>query len=222
MAVAEFNVGRPLIRLRVTQARREFANENLGLQTKDAADTTELKNQQNRQQQVGPNRERRVMEIGLQAARRMVTFSSQTYYNQMVNASCQYDTNDFYLKNAISKDNNINLKLEKFLDKVSYDIESALSSNEIINVFQDDFQMLGDEEAAVGAQSSTASLIEAPRRFSDQSYVKDMSVSCIKFSPHNPHHVGFSLVKNLDFASRSEIMGTSFDAHILIVDFSDV
>jgi hypothetical protein len=81
----------------------------------------------------------------------MDTFSSQTYYNRMVNASCQYDTNDFYLKNSMIKDNNLNLKLEKFLDKVSYDIESALSSNEIINVFQDDFQMLGDEEAAVGA-----------------------------------------------------------------------
>jgi hypothetical protein len=48
-----------------------------------------------------------------------------------------------------------------------------------------------------------------------------MSVSCIKFSPHNLTRVAFSLVKNMDFASRAEILGTSFDAHILIVDFSD-
>lgn len=46
---------------------------------------------------------------------------------------------------------NLDAKLERFIDRVSYSIESALSSNEIINVFQDDFQMLGDEEAAVGA-----------------------------------------------------------------------
>lgn len=57
--------------------------------------------------------------------------------------------------------------LEKFIDKVSWRIEDALSSNEIINVFQDDFQMLGDEEAAVGAQNTTASLTETPRRFTD-------------------------------------------------------
>ena len=140
----------------------------------------------------------------------------------MVNASCQYDTNDFYIKSEkLTKEQNLNQKLEKFVDKVSYAVESALSSNEIINVFQDDFQMLGDEDAAAVVQNSSASLIEAPRRFSDQSYVKDMSVSCIKFSEKKQNLVAFSLVKNLDFASRAEIMGTSFDAHVLIVDFSD-
>lgn len=70
----------------------------------------------------------------------------------MVNASCQYDTNDFYAANSLNnKEQNINQKLERFVDKVSYAVESALSSNEIINVFQDDFQMLGDQETAVGA-----------------------------------------------------------------------
>lgn len=98
----------------------------------------------------------------------MDTFSSQTYYNRMVNASCQYDTNDFYIKNdKLTKEQNLNQKLEKFVDKVSYAVESALSSNEIINVFQDDFQMLGDEDAAAVVQNSSASLVEAPRRFSD-------------------------------------------------------
>ena len=81
--------------------------------------------------------------------------------------------------------------------------------------------MLGDEEAAVSAQNSTASLTDATRRYSDQSYVKDMQVSCIKFSPHNPHWVAYSLVKNLDFSQRVDIMGTSFDSHLLILDFSD-
>jgi hypothetical protein len=48
-----------------------------------------------------------------------------------------------------------------------------------------------------------------------------MSVSCIKFSPHKPNWVAFSLVKNLDFVARAEIMGTSFNAHILVLDFAD-
>lgn len=35
-------------------------------------------------------------------------------------------------------------KLEKFVDRVAPYVEEALQSNEIINVFQDDFEMLGD------------------------------------------------------------------------------
>jgi hypothetical protein len=38
--------------------------------------------------------------------------------------------------------------LDKFIDKVAYRVEEALQSNELINVFQDDFEMLGSEEAA--------------------------------------------------------------------------
>lgn len=193
---------------------------------KDSTEQThDLKNVGNKGAQLGPPKEKKVLEIGLQAAHQMKTFSSQTYYNRMVNASCQYNSEDFIeavkQQTNSGKPGSLQTKLERFIEKVSYRIESALSSNEIINVFQDDFMMLGDEEAAVSAQNSTASLTDAPRRYSDQTYVKDMSVSCIKFSPHNPHWVAFSLVKNMDFASRVEIMGTSFDAHLLILDFSD-
>lgn len=39
-------------------------------------------------------------------------------------------------------------KLEKFIDKVAYRVEAALQSNEIINVFQDDFEMLASDIAA--------------------------------------------------------------------------
>ncbi|MFO0118127.1 MAG: hypothetical protein ACK521_11125 [bacterium] len=66
----------------------------------------------------------------------MKTFSSQTYYNRMVQSSCQYDSNDFVNKmREGSNETNLEAKLERFIDRVSYSIESALSSNEIINVF---------------------------------------------------------------------------------------
>ena len=32
-------------------------------------------------------------------------------------------------------------KLEKFIDRVAFRVEEALQSNEIINVFQDDFEI---------------------------------------------------------------------------------
>ena len=49
-------------------------------------------------------------------------------------------------------------KLEKFIDRVAFRVEEALQSNEIINVFQDDFEMLGDEEAANGGKVNTTSM----------------------------------------------------------------
>ena len=47
-------------------------------------------------------------------------------------------------------------KLDKFIKQVEYSVEEALQSNEIINVFQDDFEMLGDEEAAAGGKVNSA------------------------------------------------------------------
>jgi hypothetical protein len=45
-------------------------------------------------------------------------------------------------------DEHMEEKLDKFIDRVAFRIEEALQSNEIINVFQDDFEMLADELAA--------------------------------------------------------------------------
>ena len=110
------------------------------LNPKDSSEqTNDLKSQANKGN-IAPHKDKRVLEIGLQAANQMMTFSSQTYYNRMVQSSCQYDANDFI--NKIKEENkevNLEAKLERFIDRVSYSIESALSSNEIINVFQDDF-----------------------------------------------------------------------------------
>lgn len=49
-------------------------------------------------------------------------------------------------------------KLDKFIKQVEYSVEEALQSNEIINVFQDDFEMLGDEEAAAGGKVNSAQM----------------------------------------------------------------
>lgn len=59
----------------------------------------------------------------------MKRFSSQTYYNRMVNAIVQYDPHDFLdvmKKSAQAGDANVADKLEKFVDRVAYRIEEAL------------------------------------------------------------------------------------------------
>lgn len=59
-------------------------------------------------------------------------------------------------------------KLDKFIDKVAKTIEDALSSNEIINVFQDDFEMLATDEKAQQGKINTIKM--TPRTFSESDY----------------------------------------------------
>jgi len=140
----------------------------------------------------------------------------------MVNAIVQYDPQDFLdvmKKSAQTGDANQAERLEKFVDRVAYRIEEALQSNELINVFQDDFEMLGDEEAASAAKITTVNLL--PRTFFEHDYCKNKRVSCIKFHPTKPFLVAMSMIENLSFDDRAEITGKSFDSHVLIMNFSD-
>lgn len=79
--------------------------------------------------------------------------------------------------------------------------------------------MLGDEEAASAAKISTVNLL--PRTFFEHDYCKNKRVSCIKFHPTKPFLVGMGMIENLSFDDRAEIMGKSFDSHVLIMNFSD-
>ena len=99
-------------------------------------------------------------------------------------------------------------------------VERQLQSNEIINVFQDDFEKLGDEEA--GNSSKVSAVNAVPRQFFDQSSgSKYRTVTCIKFHPQKPTLVAMSIVENLSFDDRAEIMGKSFQSHVLILNFFD-
>ena len=117
------------------------------------------------------------------------------------------------------EDSKMDEKLDKFIDRVAYRVEEALQSNEIINVFQFDFEMLADEDAVTGAQANAINAV--PRTFFEQSYCKNKSVSCIKFHPDMPDIVAMSLIENLSFDDRTEVMGKSYESHILILNFAD-
>ena len=139
-----------------------------------------------------------------------------------MNKIIQYDPQDFLevmKKQAQTSDANTTERLEKFIDRVAYRIEEALQSNELINVFQDDFEMPGDEEAASASKISTVNLL--PRTFFEHDYCKNKRVSCIKFHPTKPYLVAMSMIENLSFDDKAESPGKSFDSHVLNMNFSD-
>jgi hypothetical protein len=113
-------------------------------------------------------------------------------------------------------------RLEKFIDRVAYRVEASLQSNELINVFQDDFtDMLGGAKGDDKGQSLSDQAIMPPRTFFDHGYCKNKRVSSIKFHPKKQFLIGMSLIENLSFDDRAQVCGKSFDSHVLIMNFSD-
>jgi len=110
-------------------------------------------------------------------------------------------------------------KLDKFIDRVAYGVETALQSNEIINVFQDDFEMLGDDEAATDGKVNTTTM--QTRNYLDSDYCKGKRVTCIKFHPMRPYLVAMSMIDNMDFDTRAMVQGKSFDSQLLVLNFED-
>jgi|JI10StandDraft_1071094.scaffolds.fasta_scaffold563220_3 hypothetical protein len=134
----------------VTRARKHFGDHHPTFLDKDGQENHhEMKKIQNNN--MYPVR-KKILEMGLQAGRKMLNYQSQTYFNRQVNKAIQYEPADFLQKEEVKKEveqegqyfqedqgPSITDKLNKFIDKVAPQIEEALQSNELINVFQDDF-----------------------------------------------------------------------------------
>ena len=71
---------------------------------------------------------RKELEMGFQAANKPINLQTQTYYNRSVNAMCQYRYDDFIseIKKAFENDDQMDVKLDKFVDRVAKRIEEAL------------------------------------------------------------------------------------------------
>jgi WD40 repeat protein len=210
------NTRKPL-KVRISKKRSEFHSEGYNLTDRDAGDG----GIDARKKITALIQNKMVLDIGLQAAKPIKTFSSQTYHNRSVNFNVEYNPNDFMKENsgAENQSEEIINKLQGFFEKVAPRIEEALQSNELINVFQDDFEMLGDKEK--NTSTKIANQASEPLPFSDIDHGKNKSVSCIAFHPTMPHRVALSFLENISFDERAEISGKSYDSSVLVLNFAD-
>lgn len=73
----------------------------------------------------------------------------------------------------------MNQELESFLDRVAPLVEESLQSNEIVNVFQDDFEMQGAEDSKAGGKLVTG----LEKEVDINPLLPNKKVSCIRFDP---------------------------------------
>jgi len=147
--VTNFTVhnSRPPMQVMISRPRAQFGKNNFKF-----SDSGE--NLHNCRPQKDPNytMQRKELEIGIQSVKDTRTVACQTTWFRPVNKSTQYSPNDF-LKDKV--DSKI-VELSEFLSAVSNSVEEALQTNETVDIFQEEFKNLGDEEA--GAVSKTHSL----------------------------------------------------------------
>ncbi|KAI9189737.1 hypothetical protein H9P43_001170 [Blastocladiella emersonii ATCC 22665] len=120
------------------------------------------------------------MSAGVQAINPMVSSAAQTTWNRKVNSSMQYEPLEMdeeqceqMLANDLFKS-----RVEIAADK----LEKVLLQNTVMNIFQNDFVQLGEEEHAL--DQGTHSSLQEYQSFTDLKYSKDKSISCVAWHPN--------------------------------------
>ncbi len=155
--------------------------------------------------------QRKELEIGIQAVKELRTSSSQTTWHRPVNKSTQYQSEDF--KRAEEGDEQVDA-LSAFLSGVSVAVEEALQTNETVDIFQEEFAHLGDED--LGAVSETASNIKEYRNFVDVTYTKGKRIEWVEWVPRSIDMLACSCCDVMPFSERMENAGKATTSTILI------
>ena len=104
---------------------------------------------------------------------------SQTSWNRPVNFSCQYQAIE--MDSAERAEIQHSEALETFFLNNSAKFEEYLQLNEIMDIFQNDYGLLGEEELAL--EQSSLAVLQEYQSFTDLQNSKDKCISCIDWHP---------------------------------------
>jgi WD40 repeat protein len=205
--------GRPLLELSMVRKYGEFGDN---IKFTDKADPPGAECRQHKD----PNYDLKKMEldVALQAVPQITDTGTQTTWFRSVNKTLQSDAIGMSEdeKQAHMEDPN----LLAFLQKVQYDVQEALQSNETVNLFKDEFKELGDEDIDIGNKNGNS--IKELRSFADLKYSKNKVLPCVDFHPRKKGVVAVAAVNNLTFDQRVQVSGKVSTSFLLIWNFTDL
>lgn len=228
--VLNFSVGdsRALVQVMITRPRSQFGK---ACKFSDSGENTH-----NCRPQKDPNfaLQRRELEIGIQAVRDVRSSSCQTTWFRPVDKSTQYSPADFLLsgddgsstadqasKRVPGLWGHVEVEaLTLFLSNVSVGVEEALQTNETVDIFQEEFSHLGEEEA--GAVSKTHSNLRENRNFVDVAYTKGKRAEHVEWVPGSVDMLACSYCDNTAFSDRLDSAGKATVSNVLIWSFRDL
>uniref|UniRef100_A0A8B9UDK1 Dynein axonemal intermediate chain 3 n=1 Tax=Anas zonorhyncha TaxID=75864 RepID=A0A8B9UDK1_9AVES len=118
-------------------------------------------------------------DVGIQMVPKVKEASTQTKWTYPKNAATQYSSRQLSyeeLEESLSSE-----KLKEFVTSVHLRMEVALQQNEIMNAFFDDWKALAEDESSSGDKSDV--YLQAYQSFTDPDYLKDRSISCVRWHP---------------------------------------
>nr|CAB3267719.1 WD repeat-containing protein 63 [Phallusia mammillata] len=119
------------------------------------------------------------LDNAVQAVPELVDGSSQTDWKHPVNASVQYEPRSISAEEAKAAQDTP--EFEEFVKDALPRFELALQQNIIMDVFFDDWGVLGDEDTNFGSKSD--SHLKEYQSFTDLQYSKDKTVTCVDWHP---------------------------------------
>jgi len=157
-------------------------------------------------------------DIGIQALPELEDAKTQTTWFRPVNKAVQYDAQTMSLKER----NKVlgSAALRDFLAVVRDRYELALQQNETIDLFQDDFAVLAEEEASLGNKADSD--LRELQSFNHLQYCAGRMVSFTDWQPHGKGMVvGVACAQRLGFEDRVLVAGKVHTGYILLWNFSD-
>ncbi|KAJ3039952.1 WD repeat-containing protein 63 [Rhizophlyctis rosea] len=206
---------RQLINVKVSRKRREFGGP-CKFGDRDAHDGfTECRPFRD------PTYEITRMEVtaAVQAVPKLVDGISQTAWFRPVNLALQYEPAllpEEQRHEILQSDS-----IEEFVRAVTLRFEKALQQNNMVDIFEDDYQNLGEEDMTLEQGAHT--YLQEYQSFTDLKHSKDKSISCVDWHPTIKGVVGISCTQRLAFDEWVErgFPMRSKQALILIWSFHD-
>lgn len=224
---------RQILRIQVSKKRRDFGSE-LNLHDKDNDQPVNIPSLQ--EMSLSKGERKRINNISLDAYLPRTDVFTQTILPKTVTIGIETLPLEVTLKlpeivvESESKKNTAQRhereKLLLFLKKVQGDMEKALTVNETIDVFSNDFILVTDDDDQQKDTGATElSIIKVLKSFEYPECKKKM-ISCIKFQPNftgqQHQFLATSFIENLTFEERLEISARSFKNQILLWNYKDM
>jgi WD40 repeat protein len=156
----------------------------------------------------------------LQGSEPYAETGTQTFFKRKINKCLQIGE---------SIDSEVKIKdddLVHFLDNVYPEMEGALQSNETIDIFQNDFDVLPEDQSGNKESTELSNVIKETKNLF---YLKSKGkkVSCIQFQPwltgrRNPPIIAESFIENLSYDERIVFSMKSSKSFILFWNYEDL
>ncbi|XP_075901198.1 dynein axonemal intermediate chain 3 [Nelusetta ayraudi] len=152
---------------------------------------------------------------GIQAVASVQTGSTQTLRTSLSNTFTQYAPREF---NTKEKESLLQLQsVRKFCHAMTPRVIQALQQREIMNVFDDDWRLLGIQVEGGDWTGKVSEGLMLYQAFTDQQYSKDKRVSCVNWHPTIFGVIAVALAQKKDTGVKE---ATPFNKPSIILFFS--